>query len=430
MLDIKLVKENPQIVISNLKKRHKEDRIPLVSKVVKLYEEWTDLKKESDELRHRRNEVSLEINKRKKANEDVSKQLQETKEIPKRIKEIEIKQEELQHEIKKILPKLPNIAHESVPLGKDESENVELRKWGPLKSFDFKPKSHVELIENLNIGDFERAAKISGNGFYILKGDLARLNNALIKYGIDFMVKRGYAYVEPPLMIKKKPYEGVVDMQDFIDVMYKVENEDLYMIATSEHPLISMFMDESVSEDKLPIKITGYSMCFRKEVGAHGIDTKGIFRTHQFNKVEQIILCKPEDSYQYYEELLKNSEDFYKTLEIPYRIVESCTGDLGVLKSKSADIEAWFPKQEKYQEVGSCSNITDFQARRLNIKCINSKGERRVLHTLNNTLVATSRALVAILENNQQRDGFILVPKVLHQYLDGLTVIKKQNLSF
>lgn len=425
MLDIKFLKENPQIIKENLKKRFMENKLPLVNSSIELYDKWLELKKQAEELRSKRNKLSLEINDLKKQKKDITNLLQEVKNIPNEIKKIEEQQLDIYEKLQSNLLQLPNLIHKSVPIGKDESENVELRKWGEEKKFSFPLKSHVEIIENLNIGDFDKSSEISGHGFYTLKGDLALLNRALINFGIDFMLKRGYLYIEPPLMLRKKTYEGLVEFKDFKDMIYKLNNEDAYLIATSEHPMIAMYMNEVIEGDKLPIKLTSYSMCFRKEIGSHGIDQKGLYRTHQFNKIEQVIICKLEDSYKYYEELLKNSEEICQELKIPYRVLEICSGNLGILKSKSADIEAWFPRQEKYQEIGSCSNLTDFQARRLNIRS-SYKQERRYLHTLNNTALATSRIMVAILENYQQEDGSIKVPEALVPYMEGLEFIKSQ----
>ncbi|PIO04586.1 serine--tRNA ligase, partial [Candidatus Woesearchaeota archaeon CG08_land_8_20_14_0_20_43_7] len=326
-------------------------------------------------------------------------------------------------EIDVLLKRIPNLMHESVPYGKDDSENQEIRKEGAPRAPDFQLKNHVQLIEDLGAGDFERATKIAGHGFYFLKGDLAFLNQSLLRFTIDFMAARGYLFTEPPLMMERKPYEGVTDLSDFENVMYKIEGEDRYMIATSEHPLVAQYMDETIDETELPIKLVGYSMCFRKEVGSRGIDTKGLFRTHQFNKVEQIILCRPEDSWRLHEEILANSEDLFKALELPYRIVNICTGDLGIVAAKKYDLEVWMPRQNGYKEACSASNCTDYQARRLNIKCGKEGGDKRVLHTLNNTAIATSRVLVAILENYQNQDGTVTIPKVLRPYMGGKTVI-------
>ncbi|MFH1916594.1 MAG: serine--tRNA ligase [Nanoarchaeota archaeon] len=424
MLDIKLIRENFDFVKTNLERRKDPAVIELLTKVKVLDEEWRKLKGDLDELRHQRNIISEEINRLKKEKKDASKAIASAKIIPERIKETEGKIDDFEKKIRDGLLRIPNLLDDSVPYGKDDTENVEVRTGGHIKKHDFELKSHGELAEELGIADFERSAKISGTGFYFLKGDLALLNMALIKFVIDFMAKKGYTYIEPPLMISRKAYEGVTSLDDFEKVMYKIEYEDAYLIATSEHPLVSQHMDETIPEESLPIKYVGYSCCFRREIGSRGVDTKGLFRTHQFNKVEQVIFCTPEQSQALHEEITKNSEEIYQALELPYRIVNICTGDMGIVASKKWDLEAWFPRQNKYGEVGSSSNCTDYQARRLNIKCVDKKGERRVLHTLNNTAIATSRCMVAILENYQNKDGTVTVPKVLVPYMLGKTKIK------
>ena len=310
---------------------------------------------------------------------------------------------------------------------KAKRENVEVKKIGKPKKFDFKLISHGELAEKLGIADFKKATQVSGAGFYYLFGELALLNQALSQYAIDFMIKKGYKFVIPPLMLNKKAYEGVTDLADFQNVMYKIEDDDMYMIATAEHPIAALYMNEVIPEEDLPLKLVGFSPCFRKEIGSHGVDTKGLFRVHQFWKVEQFIFCKPEDSWKYHEELIKNSEELFKSLELPYRIVNICTGDLGIIAAKKYDLELWMPRQEAYKEACSCSNCTDYQARRLNIK-LGKRGSSnlQLVHTLNNTAIATSRAMVAILENFQNKDGSIDIPKPLHKYMGG---IKKINVK-
>ncbi|MBI2564637.1 serine--tRNA ligase [Candidatus Woesearchaeota archaeon] len=422
MLDINYICENPELVKENLKNKFQEDKLKLVDEVVKAEKELKKERQKNQELRHRRNVLSNEINAAKKKNQKIEALLKEAKELPKALQESDKIISELESTIKQGLLRIPNIIHSSVPLGKDDAQNVEIKHWGKPKKFSFELKNHSQLAEDLGVADFERSTKISGSGFYFLKGKLGLLNQALIRFAIDHLVKKGYTYVEPPLVVKRKAYEGVVSLEDFENVMYKVDGEDdkdeesLYLIATSEHSLVPQYMNEVISEDKLPIKLVGYSMCFRKEVGSHGVDTRGLFRTHQFNKVEQIIFCKPEESYHLYNELLKNSEEIFKALKLPYRVVEICSGDLSLVKAKSADIEVWMPRQNAYKEVCSLTNCTDYQARRLNIRCENNKGDRRILHTLNNTAIATSRAIVAILENYQKKDGSIDIPKVLWKY--------------
>ena len=426
MLDINLIRTNPKLVKGNLERRKNPELLILFEELVLLDSDWKKKKAELDNLRSERNKLSLEINQFKKAGKSIEQTLKQSSLVAESIKRNEQDVENLKLKVDSLLMKLPNLLHESVPYGKDDSENFELRKSGKIKKFDFELKSHAELAEALGIADFERSAKISGNGFYFLKGELALLNQALLRFAIDILSKKGYIYVEPPLMMRKKPYEGVTDLSDFEKVMYKIEGEDQYMIATSEHPMASMYMDETLDESQLPLKFVGNSLCFRKEVGSRGVDTKGLFRTHQFNKVEQFIFCKPEDSWKYHEELIKNSEEIFQALDIPFRVVNICTCDIGSVAAKKYDIEAWMPRQNKYAEVVSGSNCTDYQARRLNIKFGKEGGEKKLLHTLNCTGIATSRALVAILENYQNKDGTITVPKVLLPYMNGIKVIEKK----
>ncbi len=307
--------------------------------------------------------------------------------------------------------------HESVPIGKDDSENVEIRRWGEPRNFDFPIKNHVEILENLKIADFDTSAKTSGNGFYYLQGDLALLNQALIQFAIGFMRSKGYCYVEPPLMLHKEVLDAAMDTESFKDTIYSVNGEDLHLIGTSEHALLGLHANQAIPENELPKKYFSYSMCFRKEIGSHGINEKGLWRTHQFNKVEQFIFCKPEDSYKYYDELLQNSEELFQQLGLPYRVIECCSGDLAAWKAKSCDIEVWRPTTQGYGEVTSLTNCTAYQAEGLKIRVVYNDGNRTLLHTLNNTAVATSRALVAIIENYQQKDGSILIPEVLRPFM-------------
>jgi len=426
MLDIKIIRERPEIIKKDLKKRGDSEKLKWIDDIAKKDKEYRELLKEAEELRHKRNVASDEINQLKKQGKDISKKVKEVKEIPGRIKQIEEDVEKLKQEIDNYMMRLPNIMDDSVPVGKDDSENVEIRKHGKLPKFDFPVKNHVELCESLGIADFDRSAKISGKGFYILKGPLAMLDLALQKFAIDTLAKKGFTLVEPPFMMRRDVYEGVVDLGDFETMMYKVDGEDLYLIATSEHPLVAMHANEVFSAGQLPIRYVGVSSCFRKEIGSHGVDEKGLFRIHQFSKVEQIIFCLPEDSKKLHEELIANAEDIFKKLEIPYRVVNICTGDLGVVAAKKYDIEAWMPHEGKYKEVVSCSNCTDYQARRLGIK-YEQAGERNFVHTLNSTAVATSRAMRAVIENYQQEDGSIAVPKALQPYMLGIKTIGKQK---
>jgi len=415
MLDIKILRENPKLVKESEKKRG--NSIKQVDDIIKLDEDWRKLTKQVEQLKHKRNVVSLEINKLKKNKKDTSQKIKEMQEVAKKINNLDNKANEQLKLRDALLIKVGNIIHKSVPKGKSEKDNKVIRKWGKPTKLSFTPKIHVELMESSNLGDFETSAKTSGNGFYFLKGELALLNQALIKFAIDFMHKKGYTYIEPPLMLRKKVLAASTDIETLKDSIYNIEGEDLSLIGTSEYSMLAMHMNETISEDQLPKKYFSYTMCFRKEIGAHGINEKGLWRTHQFNKVEQFIFCKPEDSYKYYEELSRNTEEMFKKLKLPYRITEMCEGDLALWKSKSSDIEVYRPTTKKYEELGSLTNCTDYQARKLNIKTLRKNGTREVLHTLNNTALATSRAMVAILENYQQKDGSIKVPTVLQKYM-------------
>ncbi|MBU0760200.1 MAG: serine--tRNA ligase [Nanoarchaeota archaeon] len=425
MIDIKLIRENPALVKENIKKKFQKEKLPLVEKIKNKDAEWRKLKLEVDSLRHDRNKISQEIAQAKKQNKDAKDLLKKAKQIPKKIEEIESRTKKLKEEIDEDLKKIPNIIHNSVPVGKDETENPELKKIGKPKKFSFPVKNHIELAESLGVADFDTSAKTSGRGFYYLIGDLALLNQALIRFGIDTMVKKGYTYVETPLLIREKILTSVYSAEEINEMSYKLQDEDLYLIATSEHPLIGMFIDKTLDKKQLPTKLASYSMCFRKEVGSHGINEKGLFRTHQFNKVEMVVLCRPEDSYKIYKEMLSIAVDIYKKLKIPIRILECCSGDLADLKAKSCDLEFYSPVEKKYKEVGSLTNMEEAQARRLNIKFTDEKNQRKFVHTLNNTAIATSRALRAILENYQNKDGSVTIPTVLQKYIGGKKIIKK-----
>ena len=421
MLDIKLIRENPEIVRNDLKKRGDLEKLKMLDDLIEYDKQWRKLLTKVNELRHRRKVVTTEIASLKKKGEDATKQIEEAKTIPQEIKKLEKQAEEYKEKADRILLGLPNILHESVPLGKDESENVVVKVVGKPPKFDFEPKSHVEIALNLGLIDFDRAAKVSGHGFYYLKGDLARLDYAIMNYTVDFLRKRGYTLMEPPFMMGKKPYLGVTDLEFFGDQLYKLEGEDLYLIATSEHPMAAIFMDEVINKKDLPIKLVGVSPCFRKEVGAHGKYTKGLFRVHQFNKVEQFIFCLPEDSWKFHEELQKNSEDLYQGLGLHFRVVNVCTGDIGIIAAKKYDIEIWMA-DGTYREAGSNSNCTDYQARRLNIRYREKEGQAPAgfVHTLNNTALATSRTIIAILEQFQQKDGSVIIPEVLRPLMGGI----------
>ncbi len=425
MINIKIIRENPELVKENIRKKYQEENISLVDKVRRLDEEWRKLKYQEEKLRSERNKISKEINLTKKKKKDASVLIKKAKEIPKKIENSQNKRKKLEEEIELILLKIPNIIHESVPFGKDDSQNVEIKKIGKIRKFTFPVKNHIEIGESLGLLDFDTSAETSGKGFYYLENEIALLNQALIRFAIDKMVSKGFIYIETPLLLRQDVIDKVTSLNDKQNQIYKIEGEDLYLIGTSEHSLIGRYIDTLIEEEKLPIKNTSYSMCFRKEIGAHGIEEKGLFRTHQFNKVEMIVICKPEQSMKFFEEMKNLSVEIYKDLEIPIRILEMCSGDLGELKHKQIDVEAWSPVKKEYYEVGSCSNLTEAQARKLKIRTLKKNGEKYVPHTLNNTVIATSRAIVAILENNQQKDGSIKIPKVLWKYMSGKRVIKK-----
>ncbi len=415
MLDINYIRKYPEAVRENLKKRNDPKWIQLLDSFLKKDEEWRKLKPECDKLRHERNEVSLRINQAKKEGKPVEELFEMAKEIQKRIAELEEKEKSLSSKVRAILFQIPNLLHESVHFGKSAEEKKVIATYGEPKKLEF-AKPHVELIERHGLADFERAGKISGSRWYFLKGELAILELALARYGIDFMRKKGYSFIIPPYMINRKAYEGVTSLAAFEEMLYKIENEDLYPIATAEHSGTAQFMNEVLSQEELPIKLVAWSPCFRKEAGTHGIEEKGIFRVHQFHKVEQLIICRPEESWHFHEELLNNAVEFWKTLEVPFRAVLLCSADTGIVMSKTYDLEAWFPSKKEYKEVVSCSNACDYQARRLEIKYQHGS-ERHYVHTLNSTLVAVGRAIAAIIENHQQEDGTIKLPKALHKYL-------------
>jgi seryl-tRNA synthetase len=420
MLDIKLIREQPEVVRANLKKRHATEKLKMLEDLVEYDKEWRRLLTEANKLRHKRKLITTEIASLKKKGKDVSKKLEEAQKIPEEIEKLEKKINSYQGKTSRILLNLPNILHSSVPAGEGEEESVVVKMAGELPKFDFEPKNHLEIALNLDLIDAERAAKVAGHGFYYLKGEMALLDYAILNYTIDFMMKRGYLLIEPPFMMRKKPYLGVTDLEFFGDQLYKIEKEDLYLIATSEHPMAAMFMDEVITKKDLPINLVGVSPCFRKEVGAHGKYTKGLFRMHQFNKIEQFIFCLPENSWKFHEELQKNAEDLYKSLELHFRVVNVCTGDIGMIAAKKYDIEVWMA-DGNYREVGSNSNCTDYQARRLNIRFREKEGQAPAgfVHTLNNTALATSRTIMAILEQFQQKDGSVVIPKVLRPFMGG-----------
>ena len=416
MLDIKFVRENSNAIRQNLEKRKDYEKISWLDDLLKIEVQYRELMQKNQLLRQRRNEITDEINTLKKKGEDIKEKVIEAKNLPLSIKESDEKVLELKGKIEYYLMRLPNILHDSVPQGNDSKGNVVIKKWGHKPKFDFELKPHGELLQNAGLANFEKAAEVSGHGFYYLMGDIARMELALINFAVNFLCEKGFVLVEPPLMLRKKPYEGVTDLKDFETMMYKIENEDLMLIATSEHPIAAMMMDGVYEESELPIKFVGVSPCFRKELGSHSIDTKGLFRVHHFNKVEQFVFCRPQDSWQIHEQLLLNAESIMQKLKIPYRVVNICTGDIGIVAAKKYDIEAYFPREDLYREVVSCSNCTSYQAVRLNIK-YKKEDSKEFVHTLNSTAIATTRILRAIIENYQQKDGSIKVPSVLQKYV-------------
>ena len=427
MIDIKLIRENPELVKENIRRKSQDYKLVLIDEIIEYDKELKKIRSESDTLRHRRNILSEEINRLKKSGKDASSVLKEVKEIPEKIKKIEETVIHLESKIQKNMLQIPNIMYSGVPSCKDSSENVEIKTGGHIRKFDFPIKTHIELAENLCIANWESSAKVTGTGFYYLKNDLALLNQALIRFAIDFMYNKKYEYIEPPLMLNDNAIFASMDKAAIEQSVYSIKDEDLNLIGTSEQAVLAMHTNETIPESELPKKYFSYSMCFRKEIGAHGINEKGLWRTHQFNKVEQFIFCRPEDSEKYYDELLENSEGILQALELPYRVLEICTGDLADWKYRSADLEVWRPTINEYGEVMSLSNCTEYQARKLNIKCVDKNGNKRVLHTLNDTALATSRIMVTILENNQNEDGTINIPKALQQYKHGKKKIEKLN---
>lgn len=427
MLDIKIFRETPKIIKADLKKRGwTEKEISIVDKVIENDVNWRKFRQKADTLKHQRNIVTEEIAQAKKQGQDISEKVQSMETINEKIKKLDEDLNNFLNKRNELLLRIPNLMHETVPVGKDDSENVPIRYWGKPKEYDFELKSHQDIIEDLGQGDFKSSSRASGAGFYYLYDELVMLDFALIRFAIDYLMEQGFKIVEPPFMLRRKPTQGVVDLSDFENVLYKIENEDLYLIATSEHPMGAMLMDEVIPEKNLPIRLCGVSPCFRKEIGAHGVDTRGIFRTHQFNKVEQFVFSMPEKSWEEHELMIKHAEILFQKLDIPYRIGNICTGDLGGTAAKKYDLEAWMAKQQAYKEVVSCSNCTSYQARKLNIRYEKPGGERDYVHTLNSTAIATSRAIVALIENNQQKDGTVVVPKVLRSYMKGIETIGKR----
>ena len=426
MLDIRFLRENPDVVKQNIKNKFQDSKLPLVDEVIKLDEEYRAYKQEADNLRGGRNKLSKQIGMlmgqgKKEEAEAVKAQVSAN---AKRLAELEVLEEEYQEKIKKIMMIIPNIIDPSVPIGKDDSENVEVQKYGEPVVPDFEIPYHTEIMEALSGIDLDSARKVAGNGFYYLMGDIARLHSSIISYARDFMIDRGFTYCIPPFMIRSEVVTGVMSFAEMEAMMYKIEGEDLYLIGTSEHSMIGKYIDTIVEEKDLPHALTSYSPCFRKEKGAHGIEERGVYRIHQFEKQEMVVVCKPEDSMTWFDKLWQNTVDLFRTLDIPVRTLECCSGDLADLKVKSIDVEAWSPRQKKYFEVGSCSNLGDAQARRLRIR-VNGKDGKYFAHTLNNTVVAPPRMLIAFLENNMNADGSINIPKALQPYMGGKEKITK-----
>lgn len=425
MLDIKFLRTNPDIVKENIKKKFQFEKIELVDKVIELDKEYRDAKNRADELRGQRNSISKQIGMfmAKGQKDDAENAKQQVKDINGELEALEVKETELEAEVRKIMLVIPNIIDDSVPIGKDDSENVEIEKFGEPFVPEYEIPYHVDIMESLNGIDLDSARKTSGNGFYYLSGDIARLHSAILSYARDFMIDRGFTYYIPPFMIRSEVVTGVMSFAEMENMMYKIEGEDLYLIGTSEHSMIGKFIDSIIPEEELPKTLTSYSPCFRKEVGAHGIEERGVYRIHQFEKQEMIVVCKPEESKMWFEKLWQNTVDLFRSMDIPVRTIECCSGDLADLKVKSYDVEAWSPRQKKYFEVGSCSNLGDAQARRLKIR-VNGENGKYFAHTLNNTVVAPPRMLIAFLENNLQADGSIKIPEVLRPYMGGQSVIK------
>ena len=415
MLDPKLIKEKPEIIRKMLKSRAVEFDL---DGLIESDQKRREFIIKTDELRKKKNQIAITISEKKKAGEDASSIFIEMKNISNELTKLESQQEDIEKKYLKLASTIPNLIHESVPIGIDDSVNKEIKKWGNIPKFDFKIKDHIDISEDLNLVDLERAAKVAGARFYYLKNDLVRLNQALINFGLDFLAEKGYSLVQPPYMINRESMEGAVIAEDFEEVIYKVQEEDLYMIGTSEHAMAAMHSKEIIEGKDIPMKYAGVSPCFRKEAGAHGRDQKGIFRVHQFDKIEQFIFSRPEDSWKEHEKMLAVAEEFYQKLEIPYRVMLLSTGDIGKISAKTYDIEAWMAGQNAYREIVSCSNCLEYQARRLKIRFRDKTNEdTQYVHTLNSTLIATTRVLVAIMENFQTKDGHIRIPQVLQRYM-------------
>ena len=429
MLDLKFVRENPDIVKQNIKNKFQDKKLPLVDEVIELDAKNRTAKKEADDLRANKNKSAKQLGAlmgqgKKEEAEELKKQVAEQSA---RLSELEEQEKDLGERILKIMMTIPNIIDPSVPIGKDDSENVEIERFGEPVVPDFEIPYHTEIMEKFNGIDLDSARKVAGNGFYYLMGDIARLHSAVIAYARDFMINRGFTYCVPPFMIRSNVVTGVMSFAEMDAMMYKIEGEDLYLIGTSEHSMIGKFIDQIIPEEELPKTLTSYSPCFRKEKGAHGLEERGVYRIHQFEKQEMIVVCNPEDSKMWFDKLWQNTVDLFRSLDIPVRTLECCSGDLADLKVKSLDVEAWSPRQKKYFEVGSCSNLGDAQARRLKIRVNGKDGKKYLAHTLNNTVVAPPRMLIAFLENNLNADGSVNIPKALQPYMGGMTKIEKKT---
>ncbi|MBQ7433185.1 MAG: serine--tRNA ligase [Lachnospiraceae bacterium] len=425
MLDMKFVRENPELVKQNIRNKFQDSKLPLVDEVIELDAKAREIQGEADALRAERKKLSKQIGglMAKGQKEEAEAVKAQVAEFATRLEELEAQEPQLQERIKTIMMTIPNIIDPSVPIGKDDSENVEVQRYGEPVVPDFEVPYHTEIMEKFNGIDLDSARKVAGNGFYYLMGDIARLHSAVISYARDFMINRGFTYCVPPFMIRSDVVTGVMSFAEMDAMMYKIEGEDLYLIGTSEHSMIGKFIDTIVKEENLPYTLTSYSPCFRKEKGAHGIEERGVYRIHQFEKQEMIVVCKPEDSKAWFDKLWQNTVDLFRSMDIPVRTLECCSGDLADLKVKSIDVEAWSPRQQKYFEVGSCSNLGDAQARRLKIRVV-GEGGKYFAHTLNNTVVAPPRMLIAFLENNLQADGSVRIPEALRPYMGGMTEIR------
>ena len=427
MIDIKFLRENPEVIKENIRKKFQDEKLPLVDEVIELDAQSRTAQKEADDLRANRNKISKEIGKLmgQGKKEEAMAMKEQVNADAKRLSELETQEEELQARILKIMMTIPNIIDPSVPIGKNDTENVEVQRYGEPVVPDFEIPYHTEIMESFDGIDLDSARKVAGNGFYYLMGDIARLHSAVIAYARDFMINRGFTYCVPPFMIRSNVVTGVMSFAEMDAMMYKIEGEDLYLIGTSEHSMIGKFIDTIIPEEELPKTLTSYSPCFRKEKGAHGLEERGVYRIHQFEKQEMIVVCKPEDSKMWFDKLWQNTVDLFRSMDIPVRTLECCSGDLADLKVKSVDVEAWSPRQKKYFEVGSCSNLGDAQARRLKIR-VNGENGKYFAHTLNNTVVAPPRMLIAFLENNLQPDGSVRIPEVLQPYMGGMKEIRKK----